>query len=91
MGPLSSIFQSCVIFTIRLDNGLFRPFYPQFGGFRLLGPESTRFPRTRYIHSNTILEMKFPDVLGLYNPLLLLFNQGFSELMTIKYLFFGHT
>ena len=41
MGPLQSIFQIGVIFTIILNKGLFIPFYPQLGEFGWSDLDST--------------------------------------------------
>ena len=47
--PLRSIFLLCVSYKIRLNMGLFRPFYPQFGRIRWPDPDSTRLVGTKKI------------------------------------------
>ena len=44
IGPLLSIFQIICEFYYSVKNCLFRPFYPQFGEFGWLGPDSTSHP-----------------------------------------------
>ena len=46
MGPLQSIFQIGVIFTIILNKGLFIPFYPQLGEFGWSDLDSTRLQKS---------------------------------------------
>ena len=52
MDPLRSIFLLYVSNKIRLNMGLFRPFYPKIGRIGWAGPDSTR----RYVYLDHILK-----------------------------------